>query len=194
MTSANQCFVLMPFEEALEPVFTDAIKPAVEQFAAQIPDLQINRADSVYSPRKMEYIRDQIRGAAIVIIDITGLRPAVMWELGFADACNKEMIVIGCVSPETLPFNLKNLDYIPYQPDPDGIRGLKHRLIRVVDQRITGTMKQRNSYLEHPRWVQASKQQISTLSGIPDSARPTQFRIFPGAAWAWTSSRLESPS
>ncbi len=155
MTSANQCFVLMPFEEALEPVFTDAIKPAVEQFAAQIPDLQINRADSVYSPRKMEYIRDQIRGAAIVIIDITGLRPAVMWELGFADACNKEMIVIGCVNPETLPFNLKNLDYIGYQPDSDGIRGLKHRLIRVVDQRITGTMKLRNSYLEHPRWVQA---------------------------------------
>jgi len=170
MTSANQCFVLMPFEEALEPVFTDAIKPAVEQFAAQIPGLEINRADSVYSPRKMEYIRDQIRGAAIVVIDITGLRPAVMWELGFADACNKEMIVIGNVNPETLPFNLRNLDYIAYQPGLDGIRGLKHRLIRVMDQRITGAMKLRNSYLEHPRWVQASKQQVSTLSVIPKSS------------------------
>ena len=160
----------MPFDSELEPVYTDAIKPAVECVRDLVPDLTVYRADRKYQTNKMDFIREHIRAATLVIIDITGMKPSVMWELGFADACGKEMIVIGNIRPNELPFNLKNLDFLDYGSDRDGISALKHKLSRTIKEKLSAAMTRRSSYLDHERWTKTLKQNENTLRHVPKSS------------------------
>ena len=86
------CFVLMPFKDDLTTIYRTIVKPAVET-----PEFNLvcKRADDIKTNRAvMQDIFKSICEAKVVLADLTGLNPNVMYELGVAHAIGKETILI----------------------------------------------------------------------------------------------------
>ncbi|WP_144433759.1 hypothetical protein [Aeromicrobium erythreum] len=102
MTELPLAFVLMPFDEAFSDVYTELIeKPLVET------GFEVRRADSLLNQRSV--LQDVIRGiddADLVVADVSGLNPNVMYELGLAHAMGKRTVMITQKIDE-LPFDLR---------------------------------------------------------------------------------------
>ena len=83
-------FVIAPFEEDRTEIYESIIKPAVEK-----KGLDCKRADDFKTnTNKLNNIIRNIWKSEFIIADLTGLNPNVMYELGFAHAMNKEVIMI----------------------------------------------------------------------------------------------------
>jgi hypothetical protein len=119
----NLCFVLMPFNEAMDQVYGYCIKPMVEECG-----LDPLRADEIYgSTSIIEDIQSHIREAAVVIADLTGKNPNVMYELGYADAFGKTVIII-TQDMEDVPFDVRHRRCLIYRSDLKGTAKLGDQL------------------------------------------------------------------
>jgi hypothetical protein len=104
-------FILMDFD----PTF-DAVHEVIQRACAgsAIAGLQSLRADEITkSGRITEQIQQAIRDADIIIADISGPNSNVMYELGFADALQKSVILLNREGSEA-PFDIAHLRYIGY--------------------------------------------------------------------------------
>jgi len=102
-------FVLMPFD----PVFTDVwhlgIKSTVEKLG-----LTCKRANEFLHSRDiMEEIRENIRRSRLIIADMTTSNPNVFYELGYAHALQKEVLLI-TRDRSSVPFDLRGVNNIGY--------------------------------------------------------------------------------
>jgi hypothetical protein len=105
----NICFVMMPFGEPFDEYYTEIYESAIEESG-----FKPKRADSLFRPSPI--IRDiweYINHSKILIADITGLNPNVMYELGLAHAITKPVIIISD-SIENIPFDLRYLRILIY--------------------------------------------------------------------------------
>ena len=86
----EKCFVIMPFEKNLDEVYHRLIKPTVEK-----KGYEVKRSDEIYGNQPIiEDITTEIRTANVLIADVTGKNPNVNYELGYAHALGKEVIII----------------------------------------------------------------------------------------------------
>lgn len=105
-------------------------KPAIEE-----SNLHPIRADSLFRPSPI--IRDiweYINRSKILIADITGLNPNVMYELGLAHAIAKPVIIISD-SIEKVPFDLKTLRILIYD-------NKKPKWSDILKEKITKSVKE----------------------------------------------------
>ena len=66
----KSCFVLMPFRDPFDQIYSEIIKPCVEENG-----LECTRADEIYSSRPvMSDIWNEINNASIIIAEMTGRR------------------------------------------------------------------------------------------------------------------------
>lgn len=94
-------FMIMPFEEEFFEVF-EMLK---RQFSSEF---EFSHAGEEGNQQNiLKDIIQPIYGADIIIADLTGLNPNVMYELGLAHSFNKKTIVITKDSLSILPFDLK---------------------------------------------------------------------------------------
>jgi hypothetical protein len=116
-------FVLMPFTKEFEDAWTLAIRPAAEEqgFACRRAD------DFMHTRDIMEVVRENIRRAGLIIADMTHNNPNVFYELGFAHACGKPVILI-TRERMAVPFDLRSVQNIEYSTATD----LKLGLTRVL--------------------------------------------------------------
>jgi nucleoside 2-deoxyribosyltransferase len=56
-----------------------------------------------------------VRGADVVVADITGRNSNVMYELGLGIALGKEAIIV--TQEQQLPFDLRHWRTVKYEPD-----------------------------------------------------------------------------
>ena len=109
------CFVIQPFDRGkFDKRYEDAFKPALAQagFASyrvdQDPDTDI----------VIEAIEDGIRRASICLADVTTDNPNVWYELGFAYAAGKPVILTCCDERQGhLPFDIQHRHVIHYQSE-----------------------------------------------------------------------------
>ena len=93
----------------------DAIKAATQE-AALAANFRCEITGDLASPGAiMDQVWQGIRGADVVVADITGHNPNVMYELGLAAALGKEAII--ATQEQQLPFDLRHWRTIKYQPD-----------------------------------------------------------------------------
>lgn len=126
----NICFVMMPFSDEFDGYYEDIYKPAIEE-----SNLYPIRADSLFRPSPI--IRDiweYINRSKILIADITGLNPNVMYELGLAHAIAKPVIIISD-SIEKVPFDLKTLRILIYD-------NKKPKWSDILKEKITQSVKE----------------------------------------------------
>lgn len=102
MTEMLRAFVIMPFEADLEGVYSSLIQVPLEEAG-----FEVTRADSLLNQRNI--LADVVTGIAhadLIVADVTGLNPNVMYELGLAHGLGKRTVMI-TQELETLPFDLR---------------------------------------------------------------------------------------
>lgn len=121
-TNQRSIFILMPFDQKLEPIFE-----AITAIASR-HNLHAYRADSiVMSGPIIDQIYEAIAGAGLVIADLTETNANVFYELGIAKALSKEILLLS-QAPEMLPFDVAHQRAIKYEPTKKGIEALRSRL------------------------------------------------------------------
>ncbi len=130
MLDENLVFVLSPFGHPFDTLYADHIKPAVELAF----NLQCVRADNIYSTQGiMEDIWEHTCRARLLIADLTGRNPNVLYETGIAHTVGKEVILI-TQSMEDVPFDLRHLRHIVYNLELRGPKALEEKLKKTVSE------------------------------------------------------------
>jgi sugar-specific transcriptional regulator TrmB len=107
MKKKPQIFVIQPFEEASAWVF-DAVKAAAAK-----SNVSVFLDESLPSGAIVDAIHDAINKATLLIADVTNANPNVMYEVGFARARNKPIILIAG-SSRAVPFDLAGVRVLIY--------------------------------------------------------------------------------
>jgi hypothetical protein len=106
------CFVIMPFSPIYQTLYERVIRIAVENAG-----LTCIRADEVFSKAQVTHeIWKQIRSSRLVLAELTGKNPNVLYELGLAHAIGKPSIII-TRNQDDVPFDLRALRYLYYNTD-----------------------------------------------------------------------------
>jgi hypothetical protein len=124
-------FVLMPFEKNLEEIYDSVIKPTVKS-----KDLKCRRADD-YKTNKaiMIDIWKAICQSQVVIAEMTGLNPNVMYELGISHTIGKETIMMTQRKrhKQEFPFDISHIRRIEYRNVMSDYPRLKAELSDTLD-------------------------------------------------------------
>ena len=116
-------FVLMPFDGRFDAVYSGFICPALEESG-----FDVTRADDIESGGNiLQYIIDQIATSDLVIAELTGNNPNVLYELGIAHALGKPVIHL-TQTVEEVPFDLSSYRMLAYDRDFSRIEAAKERL------------------------------------------------------------------
>lgn len=102
----------MPFAPEFLDVYELGIKAAtseVDAYAERVD--QQHFTDSI-----LERVLNQITKADVLIADMTGKNPNVYYEVGYAHALNKPVLLI-TQSIDDIPFDLKHRPHTPYRVD-----------------------------------------------------------------------------
>ena len=106
------CFVMQPFDHGVfDQRYEDIIAPAIH--AAGMEPYRVDQDPKVSIP--IQDIETGIREADVCLADITQDNPNVWFELGYAIACGKEVVLI-CSKDRTtrFPFDIQHRTIITY--------------------------------------------------------------------------------
>ncbi len=123
----NECFYLCPFAEPFDTIYRDHVVPTIKNVG-----LRVRRADDVYGTQPIiEDIWEGICSSEIVLADVTGRNPNVMYEIGMAHTVGKPVIIL-TQTMDDVPFDLKHYRCIVYSYTPRGIKELEERIAGTV--------------------------------------------------------------
>ncbi len=124
----NYCFVLMPFNEQLQDIYNNHIRPMATKL-----DLICYRADDInHNEAIMEKIWEQILSSTLIIAELTGRNSNVFYELGLAHTVGKEVILLS-QKREDIPFDIQHINVIIYDTSPKGLQELDDRLYKTTN-------------------------------------------------------------
>jgi hypothetical protein len=111
----GRCCVFQPFDKGPhDKRYEDTIAPAIE--TAGLEPYRVDRDDLAVVP--VETLHEEIRSATMCLADITTQNPNVMYELGFAIASGKDVVIICSTQhKEKFPFNIQHRGIIEYTPE-----------------------------------------------------------------------------
>jgi len=127
LAKGRLCFVLLPFKANFLRLYERHIKPALEDNG-----FVVMKADDIYTTTSVhEDIKKYIKGASLVLADVTGDNPNVLYELGHAHALGKDTVII-TQNEGDIPSDFKHLRYLKYDDDERGWESLRTRLVKVA--------------------------------------------------------------
>ncbi len=117
-----KCFVMMPFAREFDPLYHDALRPAIE--AAGFNAVRADHLNLVGDA--VEVLRTAIHACDGCVAVLTGLNVNVAYELGFAHALGKPVVLL-CALGEgrklpPLPFDLQSESVLGYDADHGALR------------------------------------------------------------------------
>ena len=109
------CFVIQPFDGgAFDKRYDDVVAPAIS--AAGLEPYRVDRDPKVVVP--IDQIEEGIREAQACVADITTNNPNVWFELGYALACDKPVVLLAQDDPaRRFPFDVQHRHIIRYKTD-----------------------------------------------------------------------------
>src|ERR1700722_18482370 len=124
------CFVISPFGGWFDSYYDGVFAPAIASAG-----LHSCRADDLYRPSSIVHdIWAYVQKARVLLADLTGKNPNVLYELGLAHAIGKPVIMITQVLDD-VPFDLRNLRVITYDlRDPAWGEDLARRIERALTE------------------------------------------------------------
>jgi nucleoside 2-deoxyribosyltransferase len=126
---ANQAFVAMWFAREMDAVWSNGIKPALEQ-TSYIP-LRIDRAE--HNDKIDDRIIAEIRKSGLLIADFTGHRGGVYFEAGFALGLSIPVIwTCRDTDIESTHFDTRQYNHIVWKAPSD----LKEKLIARIEATV----------------------------------------------------------
>lgn len=114
-TILGRCFVIQPFDKGpFDDRFQEVFAPAIR--AAELEPYRVDEDPKVQIP--IEDIQREIRSAEVCLVDITTDNPNVWFELGFAIASNKPVVLVCSVSRTSkYPFDIQHRTVISYRTE-----------------------------------------------------------------------------
>lgn len=143
--AGKTCFVVTPIGDALAPLGTDGrmayeralemwtkvFSPACEQFG-----LQVVRADKIADPGELpDQIFTYLRDAEIVVADVSGGNPNVMYELGLRHS--KHSITLQVGEYGRLPFDVQSIRTIQFVRNEMGLIEARNALTEALRAALT---------------------------------------------------------
>jgi hypothetical protein len=127
-------FVLMPFTREWSSNVWDCVNLACERLREQYEDLTWERADQMTDAGRItDQIISAIERADLVIADVTESNPNVMFELGYAAALGRPIILLNQAVDES-PFDIKDWRQIVYSVDK--LAEARGELVRHLDANL----------------------------------------------------------
>lgn len=139
----NNCFVIQPFDKGkFDNRYEDIYEPAIE--SCQLNAYRIDKDSS--ASILIEDIEENIRNSVICFAEITNDNPNVWYELGYAIACNKEVVMVCSDERDTnFPFDVRHRNIIQYKTEsPRDYEQLKTD----ITNRIKAILKKKSSLLK----------------------------------------------
>ena len=132
----GKCFVMQPFDRSVfDKRYDDVPAPAIQD--AGLEPYRVDRDPSVSIP--IEEIESGIKRSEVCLAEITTDNPNVWFELGFAIAVPKEVVLI-CSDERrtTFPFDVQHRSIIKYKTEsPQDFQKLRQD----ISQRIKAILK-----------------------------------------------------
>ena len=123
----HNAFVLMSFDDDFEVLYTDFIRPVLQECG-----FDVKRADDIENNRNiLRDIIEAIDRSDLVIAELTGNNPNVLYELGLAHALKKPVIHLTQALDE-VPFDLRSYRILEYGRDFSKIQEAKERLTNIA--------------------------------------------------------------
>jgi hypothetical protein len=131
------CFVIQPFDGGpFDKRYADVFAPALHE--AGLAPYRVDEDPAVSVP--IDAIEQGIRNATVCLADITTDNPNVWFELGFALACGKEVVLV-CAKKERatkFPFDVQHRNIISYATEaPSDFQKLREN----ITKRVRATLK-----------------------------------------------------
>ncbi len=110
-------FVLMPFDSSFDDIYKFGIKGAADQVGAYAERVD----EQMYSGGILDRIFNQISKADAIIADMTGRNPNVFYEVGYAHALGKVVLLL-TQNADDIPFDLKHRPHTVYEGKIEALR------------------------------------------------------------------------
>lgn len=110
-------FVLMPFD----PKFNDIYKFGIKGAAIDVGAYAERIDDQIFTEGMLDRIFNQISKADVIVADMTGRNPNVFYEVGYAHAIGKIVLLLTQDSND-IPFDLKHRQHIVYGGSIDTLK------------------------------------------------------------------------
>ena len=118
--------VMMPFAAEFNPIY-EAVKSACGSLR-----LDTLRVDEIYGPTHIiNDVFKTIEQSKVVVSDLTGRNPNVLYETGLAHARNRDVVMI-VQNDEDVPFDLRHIRYVRYLPNQQGLDKLVADLAETI--------------------------------------------------------------
>jgi hypothetical protein len=125
----NTGFVLIPHNDEFLGIYEDAIRPAMETNG-----IEAKIAADIYEPGSiLGQVWNHIRTAEVIVADVSGTNPNVIYELGLCFGLRRCPIILTRKSEE-LPFNLRVLRYLQYENSAGGSKALREALTAAIQE------------------------------------------------------------
>ena len=109
-TGPKKVYVVMPFAKEFIDVYTYGIRKVAKDLG-----FVSDRADDIeHNDAVMKVVLERICEADAVVADITGRNPNVFYEVGYAHARERPVILV-CRKGEDVPFDIRSHNYIAYE-------------------------------------------------------------------------------
>lgn len=130
------CFVIQPFDGgAFDKRYDDILIPAIN--SAELTPYRVDRDPTASIP--IEKIEEEIKRSDICLADISINNPNVWFELGYAFAAGKEVVMVCELgSQPKFPFDIQHRSVIQYATGaPSDFEELKKKIINRLKALIT---------------------------------------------------------
>jgi hypothetical protein len=102
-------FVLIPFDQAFSDIYKFGIKGAADDVGAYAERVD----EQIFSEGMLDRIFNQISKADVIVADMTGRNPNVFYEVGYAHALGKIVLLL-TQNADDIPFDLKHRQHTVY--------------------------------------------------------------------------------
>ena len=143
-------FVLMPFDVEFNDIYKFGIKGAAEDVGAYAERVD----EQIFTEGILERIFNQISKADVIVADMTGRNPNVFYEVGYAHALGKIVLLL-TQNADDIPFDLKHRPHTVYAGQIDILR-----------EELTQKLNWAISELKRKKSQISSEQFIVSISGI----------------------------
>lgn len=156
-------FVLMPFNPDFADIYKFGIKGAAEDAGAYAERVD----EQMFVEGILERIFNQISKSDVIVADMTGRNPNVFYEVGYAHALNK-VVVLLTQKADDIPFDLKHRPHIIYEGSIDKLRSdLRTRLAWAIEESRRRGRQEATLYRLGVSFLGTEVPEISLAAAIP---------------------------
>ncbi len=168
------CFVIQPFDKGrFDKRYEDIFVPAIR--GADLEPYRVDRDPGVSIP--IEDIQSGIESSEVCLVDITSDNPNVWFELGYAIASKREIVLVCSDERQSrFPFDIQHRSVIKYSTESS-------RDFETLKQQITAKLKA----------LLKKKQQLGEISKIPSVAKFEGLEQYEIAALVAIAQQIDAP-